>query len=112
MYLVGDPLIKLLLHIGCSSADPRNLDDDKIAAIFNAEIPFLGIDNLIISVPGDDLKLVMQRNIGDLDHRAVYGVAHGANTLLRRVLAEVDPYERHITVSLRVDGQRDAGGAH
>ena len=88
-----------LLHIDCSSADPRNLDDDKIAAILNAEISFLGIDNLIISVPRDDLKLVMQRNVGDLDHRPVHGVAHGANTLPGRVLAEVDPYKRHITVS-------------
>src|SRR5258706_5291407 len=106
MYFVSNPLIQFLLHIDCSSADPGNLDDDKIAAILNTEIPFLGIDNLIISVPSDDLKLVMQRNVGDLDHRAVYGVAHGANTLLRRVLAEVDPYERHITVSLRVDDTR------
>ena len=59
MYFVSNPLIKVLLHIGFSSADPRNLDDDKIAAILDTEIPFLGIDNLIIGVPGDDLKLVM-----------------------------------------------------
>src|SRR5260370_1395999 len=112
MYFVSNPLVKFLLHIDCSSADPRNLDDDKIAAILDTEIPFLGIDNLIISVPGDYLKLVMQRNVGDLDHRAVYGVAHGANTLLGRVLAEVDPYERHITVSLRVDDTRTRVQVH
>jgi hypothetical protein len=90
MDLLGDVMEELLLHFGRSAADPRDLDDDEIARVFQAEISFLRVDDLVCRVTADDLELVVHRDIGDVHHGSINRLAYDADEFGRRILADVN----------------------
>jgi hypothetical protein len=85
-----------------------SVDRPAIGRIGQAEIPFCGIDDLFGLVPGDHLKLVVQRHAGHLDHRFVDGLADHARTLGRRSLVQINSDQRHDFVPFNDAGSTTA----
>jgi hypothetical protein len=50
---------------------------------------------------GDDLELVVDRDIRDIGHRAIHDLTNDANTFGWRIPIEIDSDERHGMVSFR-----------
>lgn len=87
--------VEPLLHVDGSAGVPRDLHDDEVWAILDAEIAFARIDDFPVIVTGDNLELVVFGNAGDGTHRVANNLTDDDGAPNRCGFVEIDPYERH-----------------
>jgi hypothetical protein len=93
--IVGYPAVEGLLHICGPPCQPEDLNKNDARRVIDSEIACVGVDQLLGSVPCDDLKLVMLRDFSNLNHRVVYDVADRLGQFGCRVIADIYSYQRH-----------------
>src|SRR6516164_1455996 len=99
MNFVCDLLIEGLLDLRGTARDPGHLDEYDVSRVLDSEIAVGGVHKFGIVVTSDELKFVVRRDIRDIGHGRVDGVADDARQLRWCALAQIDTYERHVAFS-------------
>lgn len=98
----GNCLVEGLFHLNRTTSVPSDLNKDNAGCVGNPQVAFRWVHKLVVGVTIDNLKLVVRRDVGDVNHGVVNHFAHGANGFSRGGLGEINSNERHCCLSMKL----------
>ena len=98
----GNGLVEGLFHLNRTTSVPSDLNKDNAGCVGNPQVAFRWVHKLVVGVTIDNLKLVVRRDVGDVNHGVVNHFAHGANGFSGSGLGEINSNERHCCLSMKL----------